>query len=141
MGSRRSEFELWSRALLLSLPSSIEAVGTGDDRALIRQAARDYFEGWFDGDAERMDRALHPNLVKRRAGEQLGATTKEQMVEATRRAEGRRDADRSLHVEVADVYGDIASVIVRSAPFHEYLHLVRTTDGWKIANTLYVKTT
>jgi hypothetical protein len=37
-------------------------VGTSDDRALIRQAALDYFEGWFDGDAERMDRALHPNL-------------------------------------------------------------------------------
>ena len=25
----------------------------------------DYYEGWFEGDAERMRRALHPDLVKR----------------------------------------------------------------------------
>ena len=35
------------------------------DRELINQAICDYFEGWFDGDAARMDRALHPDLVKR----------------------------------------------------------------------------
>jgi ketosteroid isomerase-like protein len=116
-------------------------VGAGDDQALIRQAALDYFEGWFDGDTERMDRALHPNLVKRHPGDELVATTKEQMVEATRRGAGRRNADRNLDIEVADIYGDIASVIVHSVPYHEYLHLVRTRDGWKIANTMYVRTT
>jgi len=26
---------------------------------------------------------------------------------------------------------------VRSAVYREYVHLVRTTDGWKIVNTLY----
>ncbi len=31
----------------------------------IVQAALDYFEGWFDGDATRMERALHPDLAKR----------------------------------------------------------------------------
>ena len=28
-------------------------------------AVLDYFEGWFDGDAARMERALHPDLAKR----------------------------------------------------------------------------
>lgn len=27
--------------------------------------ARDYIEGWYTGDAERMDRAFHEDLVKR----------------------------------------------------------------------------
>jgi hypothetical protein len=85
-----------------------------------------------------MERALHPDLVKRRAGEELGITSKERMLELTRQGEGRNDAaDRGLDVEVTGLYGDIASATVRSAVYHEYLHLVRTRDGWKIANTLW----
>ena len=109
-----------------------------EERSAIEQAALDYYEGWFDGDAVRMERALHPNLVKRRAGEELGMTTKERMVELTRRGEGKGDAaDRRLDIEIEDVNGDIASVTVRSAPYYEYLHLVRTREGWKIANVLF----
>jgi ketosteroid isomerase-like protein len=104
----------------------------------VAATARDYFEGWFDGDVERMARALHPNFVKRRAADELGITTKERMLELTRAGEGKADsADRTLDVEVEDLYGDIASVTVRSAVYHEYLHLVRTRDGWRIANALW----
>jgi Putative lumazine-binding len=113
---------------------------SGDHEAVVA-AALDYFEGWFDGDEGRMQRALHPDFVKRRAGDELGITTKERMLELTRRGEGKADAaDASLDVEVADVYGDIASAIVRSAVYHEYLHLVRTRAGWKIANALWQPT-
>ena len=35
------------------------------DLAAIEACVRDYFEGWFDGDAARMERALHPELAKR----------------------------------------------------------------------------
>jgi hypothetical protein len=111
---------------------------TSSDVAAVVAAALDYFEGWFDGDEARMERALHPNFVKRRAGEELGITTKERMLELTRRGEGKADAaDRTLDVEVEDVYGDIATVTVRSVVYREYLHLVRTSAGWKIANALW----
>jgi ketosteroid isomerase-like protein len=104
----------------------------------LRQTALDYFEGWFDGDVTRMHRALHPDLVKRRGGETLGVTTKERMLELTAAGEGASDGlDRRLEVVVADVHGDIASVVVRSAVYREYLHLVRTEEGWKIANALW----
>jgi hypothetical protein len=36
-----------------------------------------------------------------------------------------------------DVHGTIASVVVDSNVYREYLHLVRTPDGWKIANALW----
>lgn len=109
------------------------------DEELVRAAALDYFEGWFDGDVERIDRALHPDLVKRQAAEQLGVTTKERMLELTGQGAGAEDgADRTLEVEVHDVHGDIATATVRSAVYHEYLHLVRTAAGWKIANTVWV---
>ena len=107
------------------------------DEALITRTVLDYFEGWFAGDAARMRRALHPDLVKRRAGEELGATTKERMVELTERGEGKAFAGGPIDVEVEDVYEDVASVTVHAPPYHEYVHLVRTADGWKIANALW----
>ena len=115
---------------------------TKSDHELITQTTHDYFEGWFDGDVARMDRALHPDLVKRSPRDQqavrLGVTTKERMLELTASGEGAEDgADRRLDVRLEDVHGDIASVTVRSAVYREYLHLVRTRDGWKIANALW----
>ncbi len=117
-------------------------MATATQQELITQTALDYFEGWFDGDVARMDRALHPDLVKRWAGDDqaasLGVTTKARMLELTAAGAGEKDgAERRLEVEVEDVYEDIASVTVRSAVYHEYVHLVRTRDGWKIANALW----
>ena len=45
--------------------------------------------------------------------------------------------DPRVEIEVVDVYGSVASVTVRSAVYREYLHLVRTHEGWKIANALW----
>jgi ketosteroid isomerase-like protein len=117
-------------------------VATVTEHELITQTVRDYFEGWYGGDVARMDRALHPDLVKRSPGTEqgatLGVTTKQRMLELTSRGEGAEDgADRRLDVEIEDVCEDIASVTVRAAVYYEYLHLVRTRDGWKIANALW----
>ena len=102
----------------------------------------DYFEGWFDGDAARMEAALHPELAKRaleQDGRTLNETTAEWMIDATARGVGRdRDpGDRRIEVEVADVYGTIATAIVRSAVYREYVQLARTAEGWNIVNTLW----
>jgi hypothetical protein len=35
------------------------------------------------------------------------------------------------------VHREIANVTVRSAVYIEYLHLVRTREGWKIINALW----
>jgi hypothetical protein len=117
-------------------------MATVTDQELITTTVLDYFEGWFDGDAARMQRAVHPDLVKRWPGEDnaasLGITTAGRMVELTEQGEGKADAgDRRVDVEIVDVYDDIASVIVHTTVYHEYLHLVRTREGWKIANALW----
>jgi ketosteroid isomerase-like protein len=104
----------------------------------IRRVVLDYFEGWFQGDVERMDRALHPDLVKRTTGVSLGVTTKDRMLELTADGQGAEDAgDGQVEVSIEDVHEDIASVTVRGGIYHEYLHLVRTPAGWKIANALW----
>jgi hypothetical protein len=50
--------------LLLLAPGAASAQ-TDADRAAIRAAALDYIEGWYTGNAERMERAVHPELAKR----------------------------------------------------------------------------
>jgi hypothetical protein len=116
-----------------------------EDDAAIRACLLDYFEGWFDGDAVRMDRALHPGLAKHSLGqdsahsETLDVTTKDEMVELTRQAMGRRRdlPDRGIRIDIASVSGDIASAIVHSAVYVEYALLARTRDGWRITSTLW----
>jgi hypothetical protein len=116
-----------------------------EDAAAIRVCLLDYFEGWFDGDAERMDRALHPGLAKHAIGQDAGrsetldVTTKPEMVEATRQGRGRqRDVpDRAIRIDIAAVSGDIAAAIVHSAVYVEFVLLARTSEGWRITGTLW----
>jgi hypothetical protein len=115
--------------------------GTTDETAIVGTVL-DYFEGWFDGDATRMQRALHPELAKRALLDDqklLDETTAEWMIAATGRGVGKsRDpGDRRIEVKVEDVYGGIANATVHSAVYHEYVQLVRTRDGWKVVNTLW----
>jgi Putative lumazine-binding len=109
------------------------------DQELITQMVQDCFEGWCDTDVARTDRALHPGLVKRSPAEDDGVIlTKEPVLQACAEGEGTRAADRWMKIGIADVCRGIASAVVRSAPYREYLHLVRTGDGWKIADALWL---
>src|SRR4051812_34131264 len=63
---RNLSFAVATMCLSLAIPTSRAAAqATSADSAGIRQAAMDYIEGWYSGDAERMARAVHPELAKR----------------------------------------------------------------------------
>jgi hypothetical protein len=116
-----------------------------EDETAIRACLLDYFEGWFDGDAARMDRALHPVLAKYALGQDkersdtVDVTTKQEMVDATQQGMGRRRdvPDRAIEIDVLGVSGEIACAAVRSAVYVEYALLARTRDGWRIMSTLW----
>jgi hypothetical protein len=110
------------------------------EEAAVTQTVLDYFEGWFEGDAGRMERALHPQLAKRSLEDgHLDQLTAAQMIEATRagRGKARDPGERQIDVDVVEIYGTIASVVVHSNVYREYLHLARTNGGWKIVNALW----
>ncbi len=117
------------------------------DNEAIVAAVMDYFEGWFDGNPERMERALHPDFNKRhipvdKTGAQLSnPSTAIQMIGWTRDGEGKaeRPEDLAIKVNVDNVYRQIATVTVHSAVYVEYLQLVRTPEGWRIVNALYMR--
>jgi len=117
------------------------------DNDAITATVMDYFEGWFDGDAERMARALHPDLDKR--GVRADATgvhlstpsTAQQMIGWTGEGEGKgeRPADLAIQVRIDDVHEQIATATVHSAVYIEYLQLMQTPQGWRIVNALYMR--
>jgi hypothetical protein len=125
---------------------ALRSANAKNDEDQVVATALDYFEGWFDGDSERMDRALHPGLAKRSLRQvdpdlaDLRHVTKDQMLAWTREGEGRNEdpgRNRQIDVEVVDIHWNIATVVVRSRVYREYLHVVRTEDGWKIVNALW----
>lgn len=117
---------------------------TGYDAEIVT-CVLDYYEGWFDGDAARMERALHPDLVKRSLaddGSGLKDLTAQEMIEATARGVGKKrdestGGDRRIEISVDAVHGGIASVTAHSAVYIDYLQLARTREGWKIVNVLW----
>ncbi len=119
---------------------------TAADSAGVRQAALDYIEGWYAGDAARMERALHPELSKRIVGvnPQTGDTglrnmTAEQLVQATGAGYGTRTpADKvRTDVTILDIYEGTASARVDASDWIDYMHLAEWKGEWKIINVLW----
>lgn len=110
------------------------------DVAQVEAIARDYIEGWYTGDVDRMDRALHDELVKRiPEGEHPGSireVTKKRMLDLTARGGGEL-IDPEFEILIDDVATDIASVRLLSPEYLDYLHIAKTSDGWKIINVLF----
>jgi hypothetical protein len=134
--------------LLALLPGPARAQTAPDpaaDSAAIQQAALDYIEGYYGGDAARMERALHPELAKRivRADStgasfisSMGAS---QLVAATRGGFGNEipAAQRKTQVTVLDVFQNAASAKIDAGPWIDYLHLARVNGRWVIVNVLW----
>ncbi len=126
------------------MSSLSDPTATSTDTEGVRATALDYIEGWYAADAIRMERALHDDLVKRTplAGGETGvpdlrAVSKHRMVELTSDGGGRDVVDPGIEVFVDDVSEDIACARTVCVDFVDYLQLVKTADGWKIANILF----
>ena len=118
-----------------------------EDLEAITAVARDYVEGWFDGDEARMRRCLHPELVKRtiyrdpatgdwRLGRPADA---EMMVGWARAGEGRTAVaeERAFEITIENVFRHVASVRVLSSPYMDLLHIAKIGDRWLIVNVLW----
>ena len=135
-------------AILIACAADVRAqstTGTEADRAAIKQTALDYIEGWYDGDAERMERALHPELAKRivRSSpqgqsrlDQMGAMT---LVTYTRRGGGKQTPKEKQQkdVTILDVFENAASAKIVASEWVDYLQLARWNGRWVIVNVLW----
>ena len=131
---------------LLSTTPARGAAQTAADSAGIRGAAMDYIEGWYAGDAARMERAVHPELAKRivmtdpKMGRSLiqtmGAMT---LVTSTRFGGGKNTpAERQQKdFTLLDVYQNAAVAKVVASDWIDYLQLARWNGRWVIVNVLW----
>ncbi len=99
-------------------------------------AALDYIDGWYDGEAARMQRALHPALAKRTqtadsSGQLVVADMgARELTDRTAAGTGTADPARRHDVRVLDVFGRAAAVRVDATGWVDYLHLIQTQpDG------------
>jgi hypothetical protein len=115
------------------------------DADLIKQTALDYIEGWYEGNAERMERALHPELAKRivrtddRGRYSLGQMGAMTLVQYTRMG-GGKDTPKDKQqkdVTVLDIFGNAASAKVVAAEWVDYLQLAKWNGRWVIVNVLW----
>ena len=111
-----------------------EHEASASDLAAIEQTARDYYEGWFNGDAELLAKCLHPQLVKRnidrpdRADSPIDANSWESMVDGARAGRGTKHRGTPFEVTVLDTTRNMAAVRVEGGPYVDFLH-VATPGG------------
>ena len=121
-------------------------IATTADSAAIRETALDYIEGWYEGNAVRMERALHPELAKRivrtdpksgRSG--LASQSALTLINGTKAGGGTRtpEARRLKDVRILDIFENAASVRVEASDWIDYLHIAKWNGRWVIVNVLW----
>ena len=112
-----------------------------EDTAAIRQTALDYIEGWYEGNAERMQRALHPDLAKRIVTQKntVNSMTAQRLIEQTRNGGGKDTPPEKQQkdVTILDVFGKAASVKVVASDWIDYMQMGKVDGRWVIINVLW----
>jgi len=128
----------------VSSPPAPAAADLDQDQAAITRAALDYAEGYYEGAAGRMARAVSPMLTKRGLVARPGVDpflvqmNSEMLIDATRSGRGKLDPDkRHLAPKVLDVDGDIASAQIFTSGFNDYLQLVKRDGEWRLLSVLW----
>ncbi len=128
--------------------SAAELPDQGTEFAAIEAAVRDYIDGWYEGDADRMARGLHPDLRKRSfrqlpgGGQVVHDLTYTTMVAYTMEGFGAKSKKEGQvnEVKILDVSPTTASVKTVSPEFIDYLHLAKVDGQWRIVNVLWEPT-
>jgi hypothetical protein len=132
--------------ILVGLSGSVAQEPNADaERAAIKQTALDYIEGWYEGNAERMERALHPELAKRIARtnpegrSRLDQMSAMSLVQGTKRGGGKDTPKEKQQkdVTILDIYENAASVKVVASDWIDYLHVAKFNGRWVIVNVLW----
>jgi len=132
--------------LLSTAVTGMARAQSAADSAAIRATALDYVEGWYEGSAERMARALHPELVKRivvrdtttgkTMVQGMGASV---LINSTRHGYGKETPNERQQKEVTilDIFGNAASAKAVMADWVDYMQLGKVDGRWVIVNVLW----
>jgi len=117
---------------------------TAADSAAIKATALDYLEGFYEGNPERMARALSPDLAKRIVRTRGDSSVvsnmdKDQLVSITERKTGKPtpESERRADVDITNIFGNAATVRVDAQDWVDFLHVGKVDGRWVIINVLW----
>ncbi len=132
---------LWTRN-----PQERQAIDMSSEADAIQAAALNYIEGAYAGNAERMERTLHPELHKvipvrmpQTGKTRLDVMGAGMLIEGTRAKMGLLSEEkRKIEVKILDSAEELAVVKVLSARYYDFLQMAKVEGQWKIINVLWV---
>ncbi|UHO38870.1 nuclear transport factor 2 family protein [Chryseobacterium capnotolerans] len=137
----------YSIFLLLFLISQWIPAQTKQDTLSIKQAVLDYIESQHSLSPSRMERALHPRMVKRTfwkdkatGKEYLRETNTESMIllaESYNKKGDKFPASPQKEIKLLDISDKTASVKLIADEWIDYMHLAKLNGSWKIVNVLW----
>ncbi len=130
---------------LTVLSTAPAAAQSAADSAAIRATALDYIEGWYEGNADRMARAVHPDLAKRiiatneRGQSRLDHQSAMTLVNGTKAGYGKSTpaARQQKDVTILDIYRNVSSVKIVASDWIDYLQVAKVGGNWRIINVLW----
>jgi len=131
--------------IFLAAVTTLSAQTTDADREAIKRTALNYAEGWYEGNADKMESALHPDLAKRivrtndRGQSGLGQMSALSLVQGTRAGSGKQTpaAEQQKDVTILDVLGGAATVKLEMRDWVDYMHIGKFNGRWVIVNVLW----
>ena len=125
--------------------SVAQTPATDPTREAIKQTALDYVEGWYEGNVERMERALHPDLAKRivetnaQGRSRLNQMSAMGLVQGVKRGGGKETPKdkQQKDVIILDVFENVASVKAIMSGWIDYMHMAKYNGRWVIVNVLW----
>lgn len=142
----RALFLIVLAGFVFSVPGVQGQTNVSDaDRQAITQTALDYVEGWYEGNPERMERALHSDLAKRVVfTNEKGRSRLEQMsamglVQGVKRGGGKDTPKEKQQkdITILDVFENAASVKAIMSGWIDYMHMAKVNGRWVIVNVLW----
>lgn len=133
-------------ALFAVLTLSVSSFAQSDtDREAIKRTALNYAEGWYEGNADKMESALSPDLAKRiartndKGQSSLGQMTALTLVQATRGGSGKQTPkdEQQKDVTILDITGNAATVKLEMREWIDYMHIGKMNGKWVIINVLW----
>jgi hypothetical protein len=127
--------------LLFNLSTYAQDTKTAtDDASAVRVVVTDYIEGYYTGDAHRMEQTLHPHYLKHMIHGDIPMREKTgaEMIREVR-THGAADlpqAQKTEQVTVLDVAGDIASAKLVTPGWVDYMTLSKSDGAWKILSVV-----
>ncbi|MDN3585235.1 nuclear transport factor 2 family protein [Pedobacter aquatilis] len=133
--------------VFLLIISKVAVSQSKQDTLAIKQAALDYIESQHQPNSSRMERALHPRMVKRTFWKDKATnkdyvreTSTESMIllaESFNKKGDKFPSNPKKEIKLLDISERTASIKLIADEWIDYTHLVKLNGIWKIINVLW----